>query len=237
MLSFTFFLWFFALRIFFIFEVVQVPCVEMMANAGKAVSGFSVFEGLFIVTILTALFWLGTAMVRIAKNEHSFPRLTWHFSQFIALFFLAIFTRSSIPNYDLPAPNGWMAVTEIPIEAADLFTFSPDGSGGWETAGLKACVWIDRQIVNVGSQSLDYDIGLLDVLGVGKPHYQIIKDKQKYRTMTKEEINRFKQIQECKNTQENYGKPWYFCQSSWIVKATPDQARELDDLNEIYQLY
>lgn len=107
-LTLVFVLWFFSLRLFHVFDVTTSACAELAATFGSSAGQWPVFKMLLAITILTAVYWMFVAILRIINNQFSHARIVWHFSVFIALGLIAIFTRSMVPSYNMAKPDGIM---------------------------------------------------------------------------------------------------------------------------------
>lgn len=238
MLSFTFILWFFALRLFLIYEFVTSPCTEMVGTLGGYKTGQSIYLSFLTITILLGLYWTCVAGVRIVNRDNSWTRLTWHFSQFIAIFFLFTYSRMQVPTYKFDPPDGWMVVDRTeqfyPDKQLDLihkaFYTWENSEKVWWVGGHTVCVWRDREIIAAGQfDSLHHELTLRDILALGKPHIEALKERQTYRSMTPEEIRRYDNVKKCLDNIENYGKHRSFCQSENAYKIDLDLYPDWDE--------
>lgn len=226
---FLFSLFFFTLRIFQHFYLLRSPCVEWLTTIGRTQSQPSIMEMSLGVSLAFGLFWIAvmfnTAFSQRLAERVPTARIIFQFIILIGIFLLVIANRSMVSERYVQPPDGVLNVT---------WDFSPDQStpaepnwrdykdGQWYASGAASCVWLDRNEVSYVYDWRKRDkYSIFDIMGLGKPHIDILMDNQRYRPLTAYERERFLRKQACQADISLYGQRRTICEGDDIYPVEP----------------
>ena len=134
----------------------------------------------------------------------------WHIIMFICIFFLAVFNRSLVSQKDISPPDGIVVVEWL--DTSNNSHWADYKNGLWYARGNRACVWLDRNEVAVNDGKPPHiTYSLKDIMGLGRPHMDLLAERQTYRPLTTVERERFLKKQACHKDITLYGQSRESC--------------------------
>ena len=223
MLTLVFFMLFFSIRLFFIFEVVTAPCTELILTAGQHLAYPPIFQLTFIISLLIGLFWLCVTLHRIFTRAAHWALIVWHLIMFISVLMLVIANWNITSSSYVKPPDGVMVVENVRpnITPTGVNWLSPQAihwsdyrNDQWYARGSQACIWLDENKVSYNDRfdQIRHRKSAPLLLSQGRLIIEL-KDNQLYRPLTEHERNTFLGIKACQADILRYGQPASACQS------------------------
>ncbi|RKQ70819.1 hypothetical protein DES40_0120 [Litorimonas taeanensis] len=224
-LTLVFLMSFVALRLFFIFEVVQAPCVEYLATIGSDDGLPSIFKLTHYIALLMMVFWGVVGLARFLEGKRSWHQIIWFLTLLLSILMIAVFTRALVPEKHINPPDGILNVALHPSEVS----WSHLEKGRWIAHGLPGCVWLEENIITQRNhESKSTQLGILQGLGLGKPYIQTLIDSQTYRPMTAYERDRFIIKHDCMNDVTRYGQHRSVCEEPYLYPVERGKLPPID---------
>jgi len=218
-LTFIFAISLISLRLIFILQVTSVPCAEMVMTMGQVNGNLPVFKLSYYVTLLVAVFWAIVTFHRFYLRRKNWLLIFWHVLMFSCIFLIAVFSRSLVSQKYITPPDGTIAVA---------VAVNPDWldyqDGEWSTYSYPACVWLEKNEIAVNKTAVTWDgldehyYSLRDFIGLGRPHMDLLAERQFYRALTALERNNFIEKRTCQENMIHYGQHKDKCGSDYWYK-------------------
>lgn len=225
MLILVFFMLFFSIRLFFIFEVVTAPCTELILTAGQHLGYPPIFQLTFIISLLIGSFWLCVTLHRIFTRSAHWALIGWHCIMFISAAFLIIANWNLTSSSYVNPPDGIMVVENVTPNITETgvtwptppeLGWSDYRDGRWYARGTQACIWLDENKVSYNDRfDLNRDARSAPKLFLKGRFLETLKDNQLYRPLTEYERSLFLDIKACQADITRYGQPASACQSAY----------------------
>jgi len=241
MMILIFTIFFLSLRLFFIFQTVSAPCVELLITLGKSSTYPSIFELTYFISLLMGLFWLCVTLGRLfAKRDHR-GLIAWHIILGISIVLLAFMNWNMTSLSYVAPPDGVMVVEDVtPIntkagiswQTPDITQWAEYRDGQWYAVGAQACIWLDEGKVSYNDRFyLNKRTRTISTLFFsGRPAIDVLKDNQLYRPLKTHERENFIRMKNCQTDIMKYGQPRSACTSDYIYLVAPGLAPTADFL-------
>lgn len=134
---------------------------------------FQMFDFIDII-FLFVLFFLSLRLFFLFDVVHS------PCSEMMGIFMLGVFSRSLVSENYVQAPDGTLNISwryDNIKQDAGQHIWRGYEEGQWFAESVPACIWLDRnEVVYVYDWRHHEDYSIFDVLGLGKPHIDILME-------------------------------------------------------------